>query len=82
MPYAYVCTECDHLASRHYLDSNRPDPAVFDGPYLCSHRDCACTVSRTTPMRPISESQFNASFADSLDEYEDPAPAPDTEDNR
>ncbi|GAB88171.1 hypothetical protein ACSJLP_27610 [Gordonia rhizosphera NBRC 16068] len=36
-PYAYVCTRCQHLASRHYLATGSTDTVA--GPYLCSHRD-------------------------------------------
>lgn len=75
MPYAYVCTRCDHLASRHHL---LPYPTPVGGPlpdarrlglYQCSHRDCACTIDQTTPMTGITQRQFDASYAQHLDEY-------------
>lgn len=46
--FAYVCTQCHHLASRHYLRPSATD--VVQGPYLCSHNECACEISQTTPL--------------------------------
>ncbi len=65
--FAYVCTQCHHLASRHYL---RPDATdIIQGPYLCSHNECACEISQTTPLTGIDEATFNRNFLPRLDEY-------------
>lgn len=68
MAYAYVCSQCAHLASRHYLVEGYTD--IVTGPYLCSHRDCVCTISQNTPVSGISEDRFNHLFAGHLDDYE------------
>ncbi|URP21129.1 hypothetical protein SEA_STORMINNORM_62 [Gordonia Phage StorminNorm] len=73
MSYAHICTLCNHLASRHFLDEADPDATLVDGPYRCTHRDCDCTISQRTPTTGVSERRFDAEFAPHLDEY-DPIP--------
>lgn len=65
-PYAYVCTVCDHLASRHYL--TRPGNIV-DGPYRCTHNTCVCEISQTTPLHGIDEATFNRVHLPHLNKY-------------
>ena len=68
-PYAYMCTTCGHLASRHYMASDAP---TVEGPYLCSHCDCVCTTHQADPMVGINKAEFNVRFAATLDQYEEP----------
>jgi hypothetical protein len=60
-PYAYICTLCDHFASRHLMDSDAT--SVVEGPYLCSHNDCDCEITQTTPLRGINRAECEAMYA-------------------
>lgn len=57
MPYAYQCTRCDHLSSRHELAD---DGDLRDGPYLCT--DCDCERPQDGPDRPLTRRQYEAIF--------------------
>jgi hypothetical protein len=64
--YAYVCTLCDHLATRHYLTPGAP---LVEGPYRCSYSTCTCEISQTDPLHGIDEATFNRVHLPHLDEY-------------
>jgi hypothetical protein len=53
-PWAYECTLCHHLVSRH-----RASPAqcwdVVAGPYRCL--DCRCYISQETPVIDLTRAQ-------------------------
>lgn len=66
--YAYVCTLCHHLASRHYLKAGS---RFLQGPFVCSHESCACEIDQTTPLTGINRDGFNRNFAPYLDEYQE-----------
>lgn len=67
--YAYLCTACEHLASRHFLNN---DAVTVHGPYTCSHRDCDCVITQSTPTRGIDKRVYDKLFAPTLDEYDIP----------
>lgn len=50
-PYAYFCTLCHHLATSHHLTPGAE--TVTAGPYRCSHTDCQCEISQTTPLSGV-----------------------------
>lgn len=65
-PYAYICTSCEHLTSRHL---SQPGGTVVEGPYTCTYRDCDCVIMQTSPMYGIDEASFNRLHLPHLDAY-------------
>jgi hypothetical protein len=59
--YAYVCSVCKHLASRHLLVPAAP--SVVDGPYACTHPDCHCEIDQRTPLLSIDKGACGAMLA-------------------
>ena len=59
-PYAYVCTLCHHLASRHGLKAGAV--SVVDGPYLCAEDGCGCEIDQRTPLSGIDRVTCEARF--------------------
>jgi hypothetical protein len=50
--YAYVCIECEHLATDHRLKAG----AGVDGPFRCF---CGCDMTITSPTRSLTRLQFD-----------------------
>lgn len=65
-PYAYICTACDHLASRHLA---KPGAVLVEGPYACTYDGCDCQITQTHAMHGIDEATFNRLHLPHLSTY-------------
>lgn len=59
--YAYLCSVCHHLATRHLLAAEAT--SVVDGPYRCTHPDCPCEIDQRTPLHGINKATCEAILA-------------------
>jgi hypothetical protein len=65
-PYAYVCSACQHLASRHLVG---PGTLVTEGLYTCTYNGCDCQITQTHAMYGIDEAAFNRLHLPHLESY-------------
>lgn len=55
LPYAYICTDCDHMAHSHGLAE---DGDLRAGPYVCEH--CGCSQPQDGAFAPMTRRQYEA----------------------
>jgi hypothetical protein len=65
-PFAYVCSWCEHLASRHLA---HPGSVTVEGPYDCTYDGCQCKLWQTHAIYGIDEATFNRLHLPQLDHY-------------
>lgn len=65
-PYAWVCSACQHLASRHLAGRGA---VTVEGPYTCTHDGCDCKLWQTHAMYGIDEATFNRLHLPHLSNY-------------
>lgn len=57
--YAYLCTDCNHLASEH-LWHHTQGGTLRDGPYVCT---CGCKQPQDGPFSPMDRKGYETYMA-------------------
>lgn len=57
MPYAYICSNCNHPFNRHLLVEGGD---FKNGPYGCEH--CDCNVAQDQRCYTLNQKQFEAKY--------------------